>query len=107
MGWKITRMAHESERAYENGCSECGELYALMGHGPGDVTIDIWDRRLPPEYGTNTRWICKTCNLSKGILTPKQWIVKKRLYRERAKFMDETRGDPRYGRNWEQLALTA
>jgi len=37
-----------------------------MANGHHDLTLDIIDRDAPPVYGANTRWICMTCNRSKG-----------------------------------------
>jgi hypothetical protein len=66
-GWDIARMAHEAEHVYDNGCPNCGEPFSEMGHGLADITLDITDRNARPVYGTNTRWLCMTCNRSKGI----------------------------------------
>lgn len=94
-GWNIDRMAHEAEYHYGNGCTECGDSYDLMDGGFGDITIDIWDRRVEPAYGSNTRWICKTCNLAKGTLPPELWAKIKRLWRERAFFLERQRFVPK------------
>lgn len=82
-GWIVDIMAHDSEHGYANGCSECHESYALMGHKLRDITLDIWDPRVEPSYGSNTRWICSSCNSAKGDMTPEEWAAYKRLWRER------------------------
>lgn len=82
-GWYLGVMAHDFEHAYDNECSQCHCLYSEMDGGFSDITIDIWDRRLEPGY-ENTRRMCKTCNLAKGIMTPEQWTRYKRMWRERA-----------------------
>jgi hypothetical protein len=80
-GWLQEQLAHDAEFQYANGCSYCHHPYAAMGHGSADITIDIFDPRLPPDYGTNTRWCCPTCQRRKGLLTPEQWAIKQRIYR--------------------------
>lgn len=80
-GWAADQMAHDAEFQYANGCSYCHHAYAGMGHGAADITLDIFDPRLPPDYGTNTRWCCMTCQRRKGLLTPEKWAAKQRVYR--------------------------
>ena len=80
-GWAAGQMAHDAEFQYNNGCSYCHHPYADMGHGVADITLDIFDPRLPPDYGTNTRWCCMTCQRRKGLLTPEKWATKQRIYR--------------------------
>lgn len=106
-GWILPVMAHNAEYAYANGCPECHESFLGMGHGTRDIELDIQRRGDLPYYGDNTKWMCATCNRSKGALSLEDWALKKSLYRQRAKFLEETKYDPRYGRNWEQLALIA
>jgi hypothetical protein len=65
--WDVDRMAHDAKHVYENGCPNCGEPFRDMGHGLHDLTLDITDRTARPVYGANTRWLCMTCNRSKGI----------------------------------------
>lgn len=84
--WDISIMAHEAEHNYTNGCSECHYPYSGMANGLHDITLDIWDKRVEPFYGSNTRWICNTCNQEKGAMSPEEWAIYKRLRRER----DET-----------------
>jgi hypothetical protein len=94
-GWTASQMAHDAEFQYDNGCSYCHHPYADMGHGVADITLDIFDPRLPPDYGTNTRWCCMTCQRRKGLLTPEKWAAKQRIYRawEMAKALSaEARG---------------
>ena len=80
-GWTAGQMAHDAKFQYDNGCSYCHHPYAGMGHGPADITLDIFDPRLPPDYGTNTRWCCMTCQRRKGLLPPEKWAAKQRIYR--------------------------
>lgn len=93
-GWNLNVMAHHFRRAYENGCIECGEMYSAMDGGHGDLTLDIWDRRIEPGY-SNTRIMCKTCNLAKGTMTPEEWTMYKRLWRQRERIFVEREGKPR------------
>src|SRR5262249_56891015 len=81
-GWTPDQMAHDAEFQYGNGCSYCHHPYAAMGHGVADITLDIFDPRLPPDYAANTRWCCMTCQRRKGILPPDRWAAKQRVYRE-------------------------
>lgn len=87
-GWNIDQMAEDMEFAYQNGCPECHEAYSEMEHGPRDITLDIWDKRLEPGY-SNTKYMCDTCNKAKGEMTPEDWIILKRLWRERDIFLAE------------------
>jgi hypothetical protein len=80
-GWTAEQMAHDAEFQYGNGCSYCHHPYVDMGHGVADITLDIFDPRLPPDYGTNTRWCCMTCQRRKGLLPPDKWAAKQRIYR--------------------------
>jgi hypothetical protein len=94
-GWIPVQLTHDAEFQYDNGCSYCHHPYVDMGHGVADITLDIFDPRLPPDYGTNTRWCCMTCQRRKGLLTPEKWAAKQRIYRawERAKVLSaEARG---------------
>jgi hypothetical protein len=81
-GWSLAQIAHDAEFQYANGCSYCHHPYDGMGHGLADITLDIFDPRLPPDYGTNTRWCCMTCQRRKGLLTPEHWADKQRVYRQ-------------------------
>jgi hypothetical protein len=81
-GWTTVQMAHDAEFQYANGCSYCHHPYTAMGHGVADITLDIFDPRLPPDYSTNTRWCCMTCQRRKGLLPPDKWAAKQRVYRE-------------------------
>jgi hypothetical protein len=66
-------MAHEAEHTYGNGCPNCSKPFAIMGHGLADITLDMNDPKAPPYYGTNTKWICQTCNRKKGKTDPAIW----------------------------------
>ena len=70
--WNLEQMEHDARHAYENGCPLCGETFFLMGHGLADITLDIIVRDSPPVYGTNTRWLCATCNRQKGKYTMRE-----------------------------------
>jgi hypothetical protein len=81
-GWAQAQIMHDASFKYGNGCDYCHHPYVDMGHGLADITLDIFDPRLPPDYGTNTRWCCMTCQRRKGLLTPEHWAVKQRVYRQ-------------------------
>ncbi len=70
-GWKIEKIAHDLQHAYDNQC-RCGESYKDMGNGFRDVTLDITDPRQPPYY-TNTGPLCSTCNTKKHKTPPAEW----------------------------------
>lgn len=80
-GWWQRQLTHDIKFRYGNGCDYCHHPYKEMGHGLADITIDIYDPRLPPDY-SNTRWCCMTCQRRKGLLTPEQWAIKQRIYRK-------------------------
>jgi hypothetical protein len=79
-GWTTHQLAHDARFRYNNGCDYCHHPYKEMGHGSGDITVDIYDPRLPPDY-SNTRWCCMTCQRRKGLLAPEKWAIKQRIYR--------------------------
>src|SRR5215471_4514195 len=50
-GWEPTRIAHEFEHAWKNGCPICGELYQSNPGGLSDMTVDVIDRAAEPHWG--------------------------------------------------------
>lgn len=80
--WDVDRIAHQMEHSYSNGCNECGDLYIEMGHGLSDVTLDIVDPLKSPDYGINTRIICRSCNQRKSKTPPDKWGAKLRYQDE-------------------------
>lgn len=66
LGWISSRMVHEAQHVYDNGCPVCGRSFSTMGHGLRDLTLDIIVPNAPKIYGANTRWICSTCNSKKS-----------------------------------------
>lgn len=82
-GWVIETMMKRAMHNYANGCPECHMSFATMGNGLADLTVDIYDRRIEPDYDA-TRDMCLTCNRAKGVMTPEDWVIYKRLWRERA-----------------------
>jgi hypothetical protein len=50
-GWDPQRLADDAEHQYASACNYCGKPYAGMGHGSGDITLDVQDRDRPPYYG--------------------------------------------------------
>lgn len=79
-GWEAERLAHDAEFQYGNGCNYCGHQYREMGHGLGDITLDVVDRDKPPYYRTNTKWCCQTCNRKKGVMEPEAFEVDRQVY---------------------------
>lgn len=82
-GWYTDVIADEMEKNYKNGCPECHDSYSNMANGYRDLTVDIWDPRIEPGYGSNTRLMCNTCNQEKGDMIPEVWTIFKRLRRQR------------------------
>jgi 5-methylcytosine-specific restriction endonuclease McrA len=76
-GWNIQRLVRDAQRAYEHTCAYCDEKFAGMGHGLGDITLDIVNPKEPPFYLTNVRWICMTCNRQKSRTPPATWAAKR------------------------------
>lgn len=81
-GWDQAQLAHDAEYQYGNGCNYCGHRYGEMGHGLGDITLDIVDRSKPPYYRTNTKWCCQTCNRKKGAMTPEGFELDRQVYEQ-------------------------
>jgi hypothetical protein len=72
------------EHAYASVCCYCEKPFAEMPNGIQDITLDIHDRNALPEYKTNTRIICPSCNRLKGTLDPDEWAAVQLAYRIRA-----------------------
>ena len=78
-GWDYDRMARDLEAAQAHRCPYCDQEFLDLP----DVTLDITDPDAPPYYGTNARWICKTCNQAKGQLSPREWSIVLAIWRRR------------------------
>lgn len=72
-GWRSVDMAHDLERASTTICPYCRDPFTSMGHGLRDITLDIVNPDLPPDYRTNCRWVCSTCNSAKQRMPPDLW----------------------------------
>lgn len=72
-GWDVRIMAHELEHTYSNGCPICHDSFASMVNGYRDLTLDIKDPKQKPWYGSNTQWICLSCNVSKSNRTMEEF----------------------------------
>jgi hypothetical protein len=94
-GWTIEIMARDAERAYEHECLYCKVSFADMdANGLDNLTLDINDPRELPYYGSNTRWICRTCNLRKGDKTPTEWAAMLIDYEQRKQELAAARSAP-------------
>jgi hypothetical protein len=93
-GWEPGRLAHEAEHAYKNGCTYCGGRYADMGHGLGDITLDVIDRDRAPYYRTNTKWCCQTCNRKKGAMNPDEFEADRQMWMEWNRARELAESDP-------------
>lgn len=71
--WDAKQMAHDIEHAFANGCPYCRVQFASMHGGLHNVSLDVINPETPPFYGSNTKWVCKTCNSMKGDLSPEDW----------------------------------
>lgn len=71
--WNDVRIAHDMEHAWQNGCADCERKFQDMPGGIHDLTLDIIDRSQPPYYGTNTRFVCTTCNRKKSKTPAHLW----------------------------------
>lgn len=79
--WFIEKIAREMEAAFGGVCKICGEPYKSMGHGRGDMTVDIMNHTLEPFYADNTRIVCLTCNSGKGAKTLDEERQRKKAYK--------------------------
>jgi hypothetical protein len=81
-GWTDDRLARDMQNTEL--CCYCEHRFSDMPNGMADITIDIHDRDAVPEYKTNTRIICVTCNRLKGTLSPADFGAVQLAYRIRA-----------------------
>lgn len=93
-GWETERLAHDAEFQYGNGCNYCGHQYREMGHGLGDITLDVVDRDKPPYYRTNTKWCCQTCNRKKGVMEPEAFEVDRQVFEAWSQHQDRLTRNP-------------
>jgi hypothetical protein len=81
-GWTDERLARDMQG--HDLCCYCELPFSEMPNGMADITVDIHDRDQVPEYKTNTRIICITCNRLKGTLSPADFAAVQLAYRIRA-----------------------
>jgi len=94
-GWEVENMARDAERAYEHECLYCEVTFADMdANGLDNLTLDINDPRELPYYGSNTRWICRTCNNRKGDKGPAEWAALLLDYQHRKRELEAARLNP-------------
>jgi len=72
-GWNTNQMAHDIKRSAEGNCPYCHNPFMQTGHILRNITIDIVNPKLPPDYTTNTKWICMMCNTTKQRRSPEDW----------------------------------
>lgn len=80
--WQPECIAEDLELAGKGRCSYCRHHMLDAEHGLENITVDVYDPRLDPVYGVNTRICCKTCNTKKGSKTPEEWIEICKAFRE-------------------------
>lgn len=95
-GWDIDKGAKAMENEYNNGCHRCRMDYQEMVHGYQDITVDIRNRGLPPDW-ENVQFLCMSCNREKGTLTPEEDQIMQRIYREHAVHMEKLKRDQGIG----------
>jgi hypothetical protein len=81
-GWTDERLVRDMQHA--EWCCYCEKAFSEMPNGMQDITVDIHDRDALPEYKTNTRIICQTCNRLKGMVTPADWAAVQLAWRIRS-----------------------
>jgi hypothetical protein len=96
-GWTIERVAHDLQHAYDNTCPYCWRPYQEMKHGLADVTLDVLYPDKPPQYRTNIRACCRTCNTEKSTMDPEKWERRLRFWRVRKAHIDRLKDDAIYG----------
>lgn len=79
-GWRISQIAHDMVHAFANGCPYCYQLFGAMPNGPRDLELDIVDRAKPPDYRTNVRYCCATCNRQKARTPAHLWGLKQTMW---------------------------
>lgn len=79
-GWKISRMVDDALHALNHPCLDC-DSPIIAGSGLQDLNLDIINPQDPPDYGTNVRWICHTCNLEKSKTPAARWNVRRRVWK--------------------------
>jgi hypothetical protein len=60
-GWTDDKMASDARQVWGDGCPSCGQNIATMPNRLSSLILRIVDRRAPPWYGVNTRWVCTFC----------------------------------------------
>jgi hypothetical protein len=93
-GWDPKVVAHQAEYQYGNGCGYCHDLYASMGHGLADITLDVQDPEKEPYYRTNTTWCCMTCNRRKGRMSPEEFEADRRITAAWRRQQEQAEMDP-------------
>jgi len=75
-GWDPDRMAGDLSHAMLGSCCYCEVPYSIMGNGLADLTFDVVDTSKSPNYRTNVRICCRTCNSQKSSMSPEAWEVR-------------------------------
>lgn len=91
-GWDSHQMAHDIKNCFENGCPYCGRQYSIIEGGLHNISLDIIDPALPPNYETNVHWICLDCNKRKRNSSSEAWELKLqdwKLWRETQKLLEQ------------------
>jgi hypothetical protein len=79
--WTDANIVKALRRAWEEECPDCTMAYKEMKGGMAEMTVDVIDRRLPPDWLTNCRIICRDDNSAKGKMPPEEWALHKAVWR--------------------------
>jgi hypothetical protein len=94
--WDVKRIAHDMEHAWQSSCNDCGYAFQSMPNGLHDLTLDIINPGEPPYYGTNTRFVCTTCNRKKSRTPSKLWGASKAATMRWVKRQQWLKAQPEY-----------
>jgi hypothetical protein len=88
-GWDPEALAHAMQHAFQNGCPDCEQPFALYGRH--ELTIDIRDRSKDPHFPFNTWFLCMQCNRAKATLSADDYCTRKAMqkrHQRRRKVLD-------------------
>jgi hypothetical protein len=80
--WSIKQLAKDFADALYGKCPYGHEQFSTLLY---DLTIDIMNPNEPPDYGLNTRIVCRRCNCEKGGKTLAEYARWKARFRGQLK----------------------
>lgn len=72
-GWDTKQMVHDIKHSAEGVCPYCHEPFMRTGDILRNITIDIVNPDLPPDYRSNTKRVCMMCNTTKQRRSLEWW----------------------------------